>query len=447
MVVAFDSDNKLQDDPVKILQIQANFYKQLYTKDKRIRFEINQEPDRMVTEEDKIELEKDITLEELGMALKQMRNSKSPGLNGIPADWLKVFYTKIKKTLLEVFNQSYKVGCMYNSARRGVISLIPKKSRDLRKISCWRPIILLCTDYKVFAKIISNRVKGQFIDIIHTDQAAFLPGRTISNTICKVIDTVKYADQKKINALLISLDFEKAFDRVDYDALYQVFKYFNFRSRMIKWIKLLFNNFSLCTLNGGYFSEWFVPTRGLFQGNPFSCYGFLAMIEIFVLLIRKNAETKGIQIKNMQSLLSLFADDINLFILNKEKIWQSVQETIRIFESISGLKVNYKKSTVYRIGTARNSIAKFYSARKLTWTDSTVEVLGIVIHQDDNVMIDLNVRPLFEKAEAMLRTWRMRDLSLIGKVLICNSLVASLMVYRMTVLPLLSEKHYKHYDK
>ena len=408
MSMVYDLNNKLQQNPVKIFQTQADFYEKLYTKDEKIKFQISRLPERRISDETKSDLEKEITMEELGIALKQMKNSKSPGLDGIPADWLKVFFVKIKGTLLEVFRQSFQLGCLYESARRGVISLIPKKLRDLRKIHSWRPIILLCVDYKVLAKIISNRVKNQFIEIIHPDQSAFLPGRNISNAIRKVVDTIRYADQRKINALLISIDFEKAFDRVDYEALFEVFRTFNFGTKMIAWIRLLFTNFSLCTVNGGHFSRWFTPTRGLFQGNPFSCYGFLAMIEIFAIMIRNNQEIHGIQVKNLQSLLSLFADDVNLFIKNSEKAWCSVQDTIKTFEGISGLKVNYEKSTIYRLGSARGSIAKFYSAKQLTWTDSTVEILGITIHEEEGQMMKLNIDPLFEKAESILtliRIW------------------------------------------
>ena len=132
---------------------------------------------------------------------------------------------------------------VFPSGRRGLISLIPKKNRDLRKIAQWRPIILLCADYKLLAKIIANRQKEQFEGIINKYQAGFLKARNISDNIRKVIDTVRYADQKKLNALLLSIDFEKAFDRVEYQSLKQCLEYLNFGPRMVEWTTTLFQDF------------------------------------------------------------------------------------------------------------------------------------------------------------------------------------------------------------
>ena len=219
--------------------------------------------------------------------------------------------------MFEVFQECTKLGRIFTLGRTGLISLIPKKMRDLRWIRNWRPIILLCADYKILVKVIANRTKTQLEQIINYDQSAFLKGRNISNSIRKVIDTVRYCDQKQINALLISLDFEKAFDRVEYQSLYKALKLFNFGEKMISFTKMLFTDFSLCTTNNGYLSSFFQPTRGLFQGNPYSCYVFLVIIELLALKLRTNSDIKGVKIGQMVNLLSLFTDDLNIFIESK----------------------------------------------------------------------------------------------------------------------------------
>ena len=446
MTSFFNEQNQLIEEPTEILKGQSAFYKSLYTKDEKIKFEMQIPPEKMISKEEKNELEQKITLEELGLALKQSKNGKAPGLDGIPVEWLKAFYPKIKELLLEVFNYCYEVKRFHASARRGVISLIPKKGRDLRWIKHWRPIILLCTDYKLLAKIISNRVKKVLDKVIHPDQTAFLAGQNASDNIQKAIDTVHLANQCKLNALLISLDFEKAFDRVNYDSLFKAMEYFNFGKNIIEWVKILFRDFFLCTMNNGHFSQFFMPTCGLFQGNPYSCYGFIIVIECLAIMIRNNLAIKGVQIGSLVNLLTMFADDLNLFIENKESVWKEVQNTIAKFEKLSGLKVNYEKSTVYRLGSARNSISRFYSSRKMIWSDKSINILGVEIYETDHEMIQENMNPIFEKAENVLKLWKMCDLSLIGKVLVCNSLIASLFVHKMTVLPLLGNDFYKRYN-
>ena len=271
--------------------------------------------------------------------------------------------------MLDVFKECYVLKRIFSSGRCGTIVLIPKKNRDLRMVKNWRPIILLCADYKILAKVIANHFKVSLNAIIHYDQSGFLKGRSISDNIRKVIDTVRICDRKKLNAILISLDFKKAFDRVDYTALSSALKFLNFGPEIVGWIEVLYKDFSLCTMNNGYFSLPFIATRGLFQGNPFSCYSFLVIIEILAIKIRSNKQIEGVKIGSLIQLLSMFADDLSLFVSNKEKVWHAVRNMIEDYENISGLKVNYEKSTVYRPGSVRNTIARWYSKTKLSWAD------------------------------------------------------------------------------
>ena len=444
----FDENNSLINQERQILAQQAKFYKTLYTKDSNTSFKDNYlpKPERLVSKDENERMESELTLEEVGVALKQMKNQKAPGLDGIPADLLKIFYGRIKFLLLEVFNECFKVKRIFPSGRNGVISLIPKKKRDLRWIKNWRPIILLCADYKLLAKVVSNRTKETLQRIIHPDQTAFLKGRNISDNIRKVIDTVQYADQKKLNILLISLDFEKAFDRVSYESLQKAMLFLGFKEKMVQWVKILFTDFALCTVNNGHFSSFFTPTRGLFQGNPFSCFGFIIIIELLAMLVHTNQKIEGIRMGTLHHLISLFVDDITLFIPNKTRAWAAIQETIDYFEHISGLKVNYDKSNVYRLGSARESNARFYSKNQLNWSEGPIETLGIFVTESNDDMLRLNIDPLFEKMERVLAIWKIRGLSLIGKIMVVNSLAISLFVYRMSVLPMLPEKYYQRYE-
>ena len=80
----------------------------------------------------------------------------------------------------------------------------------------WRPIILLNTDYKILAKAYANWVKSVLDSIIHKNLTGFLKGRQIIDNVRSIIDTINYVQSKKIAAVLISVDFEKAFDKVQY---------------------------------------------------------------------------------------------------------------------------------------------------------------------------------------------------------------------------------------
>ena len=94
----------------------------------------------------------------------------------------------------------------------------------------------------------------------------------------------------------------------------------------------------------------------------------------------------------------------------------------------------------------RNTIVRWYSKTKLSWAES-VEVLGITVNEKDDQMIDENILPVLEKIKIILDTWKIQGLSLIGKILVCNSLVSSLLIYKMSVLPLLPQSIYKNFER
>ena len=109
-----------------------------------------------------------------------------------------------------------------------MITLIPKKGMDLVFLKNWRPITLLNTDYKILARVVSNRITPYLPKLIHDSQTGFMKNRNISHDVRKIIDIMQYVQNENIDALLISLDFEKAFDRVEIKALIGTLENFNF---------------------------------------------------------------------------------------------------------------------------------------------------------------------------------------------------------------------------
>ena len=361
--------------------------------------------------------------------------------------FIKCFFSRIKQILLDAFNYSFQVKRLFPSSRNGLISLIPKKNRDVQRLKNWRPIILLCADYKLLSKVISSRVTSALALIIGKEQNGFIKGCNIATNIRKVVDTIRYAEKYNIDSLLLSIDFKKAFDRAEYLSLYKVLEYFGYGTEIIKWIQLLFTDFNLATINCGYISAPFTPTRGLFQGNPISSTAFLLIIELLAISIKANNKIEGIKIGQMESLLSMFADDLNIIIKNKQRCWDELVYEITLFQKATGMKVNYDKSTVYRLGSAKKSKANTYSLKKLQWSSGPVNILGIWVSNNDMEMEKLNINPLLDKARAITRIWKARSLSLMGSILIFNSLIASLFNYRLAVLRNISQYNIKEFNE
>ena len=126
-------------------------------------------------------------------------------------NFYKCFWPILGHELTQVYNYAFDHGHLPLTQRRGVISLLFKKG-DCTQLQNWRPITLLNTDYKILTKALSNRLKHTLPFLIHPDQTACIPGRTIQ-------DAITYANEMHIPLALISVDQLKAFERVSHTFL------------------------------------------------------------------------------------------------------------------------------------------------------------------------------------------------------------------------------------
>ena len=122
-------------------------------------------------------------------ALKNMECNKTPGSDGLPAEFYKVFWNDIADLFLKSLNYAHQIGQLSVTQRRGIIKLIPKKDVEPYFIKNWHPISLLNCDYKIAAKVIANRFKEVLPNLIDNDQTGFLKGRSIGENI-RLIDSI-----------------------------------------------------------------------------------------------------------------------------------------------------------------------------------------------------------------------------------------------------------------
>lgn len=143
----------------------------------------------------------------------------------------------LSEDLLAVLNESLVDGSLPLSCRRAVITLLPKKG-DLQEIKNWRPVSLLCSDFKILSKTLANRLRNVMGQVIHLDQTYCVPGRSITDNVCLIRDVLSVSSLLGVNLGLISIDQEKAFDRVEHQYLWDTLEAFNFSSGFIDMIKL-----------------------------------------------------------------------------------------------------------------------------------------------------------------------------------------------------------------
>ena len=429
-----EAGNEIREQD-KILKKQSEFYSKLYTAEKDVKFNMMHQGHNMVSEEDKSVQNKPISAEEIRIALKQLPNEKVPGCDGLPVDFYKVFWKKLEDLYMNMLKEAYDEKSLTNTMLTGIINLIPKPKRDSRYLQHNRPITLLACDYKILEKVIANRMLISMNDIINQDQKGFLPERRIASNIRRVFDIMQLSSNKKMENLILSLDFMKCFDRISFSAITGAMKFFGFADMLIEWTNILYTDFKAMVQNNGHFSKKFSVERGVHQGGPASTGYFLICAEVLAIAIRENVEIEGIPVREFKQLLGQYADDADVFLKNDHKSINKVFEVLEKFKKNSGFTVNYDKTVIYRIGSLANTDFKCITNQNVAWTNEPINVLGIWIDHTDAKVLQLNYKPMVIKIEAIFNSWRKRNLSIIGKVNVINTLVASLFVYKMTVLP------------
>ena len=127
-----------------------------------------------------------------------MEENKSLGKDGIPMEFYLEFSPIIKNDLKELINHIFfEKKELPESMKTAIISMIPKKDPNDTDIGKWRTIWLLCVDYKIITKTLTNRLLPTLQEIISIEQSAAVPNRTIYNNLFTIRDIVEYSKKKK----------------------------------------------------------------------------------------------------------------------------------------------------------------------------------------------------------------------------------------------------------
>ena len=224
----------------------------------------------------------------------------------------------------------------------------------------------------------------------------------------------------------------------------QTLKQFNFGDKFIHWIKTLYTKRQSYVMNNGFLTERISMQRGIFQGCHISPYLFLFVIEIMALLIRQNENIKGISVMNQETKISLLVDDSVCFLDGSKNSLENLFKILDKFGLHSGCKININKTEAIWIGSKKGCQEFPLVERGILWKACQFKSLGIVFSLNVNSMFDLNHTEKMKRIEQTRNCWRMRNLSLIGKICVIKSLVIPQLLYLFSVLCIqIPQKYFK----
>jgi hypothetical protein len=270
-------------------------------------------------------------------------------------------------------------------------------------------------------------------NLINSDQTGFLKERYIGENIRTIADIIDYTSLKNKPGVILLIDFEKAFDTIKWSFIIKSLKLFYFGPDFIQWIKTIYCNIESTVINNGHSVGFFELQRGIRQGCPVSPYLFILAVEILANAIRYDKSIKGLKVGSTELKVSQLADDTTILVSDFKSVGL-VLDLLKLFQTVSGLKLNIDKTIAKCIGSLQHVCTM--NMYGLTWSSEYVFTLGLTISNDPKVLIEQNFMPRLRSVDNILNIWHCRGLSLKGKVTILKSLVLPKLLYPMSVLPI-----------
>lgn len=429
-----------QDEVSKAI---SDFYSKLYKKQDNIKKLDKNHP--MFSSLPKLDsndsdfLKSKLTIDELHETLKTCTES-APGPDGISYDTYKHLWSISGPIILNAWEHSNKIGVTSTSQRESIITLLDKKDKDRTKIENLRPISLSNCDIKLCTKALALRTSKIIHKLVDVNQTGYVLGRQVTDNIRLLEEIINEANNIKEKGFLITLDAQKAFDSIDHEYLIDLLHLYNFPDEYVKCIKFLYKDLNASVLVNGFTTIKFKIEQSVKQGDALSCVLFILALEPLIKRLKDNNLIKPIIVKSNTSedtyevKSATYADDITALVSDEESIQLIINE-YEIFSSFSGVQLNVNKTEILVLGetdfnrrgfdiTSKGQIVTIYN-------QEVVKVCGIALSNNKLLANQDNIQNKIIKLERQLDIWRMRNLTLQGKILIVKSFGLSQLIYAL----------------
>jgi len=173
--------------------------------------------------------------------------------------------------------------------------------------------------YKVIAKVLAVRLKKVLPTIIDESQSAFIKDRGLTDSVLLANEVIEDLRRKGRSGLCLKVDFEKAYDSVRWEYMYDMLDRMGFHNTWIKWTRGCMELATVSVPVNGSPTEEFIPTRGLRQGDPLAPFLFTVVAEGLARLVRQAIKINllaGIKIGSKEVDVSFlqYADDTLFFL-------------------------------------------------------------------------------------------------------------------------------------
>jgi hypothetical protein len=366
-MISLDDNGVIIEGTENLLSHATSYYKNLFGPAPGNLFPLNHsmwKSHEKMNDADNEIISRPFSVDEVKDALFSMKKNKAPGPDNIPIEFYQHCWPIGKNDIMNIFYAFHDGSLDVQRLNYGIITLLPKMS-DANKISQYRPICLLRCIYKLLTKVLTIRVEPFVSKIVSFHQNAFMKNRTIVDGIMSLHELMHHTHVKKHVGVILKLDFEKAFDKVNWNFLLDSQRAMGFGDFWCNKVEKILNNGTVSVKINNTTGPYFQSSKGDRQGYPLSPFLFNSAAQCLtkmVLEAQENGLLTGLapDLVDKGVAIMQYADDTVLCLAHDFDKAINLKLLLYLFELMSGLKINYQKSEIFLIG-GDNDIASFYA--------------------------------------------------------------------------------------
>ncbi|XP_022026490.1 uncharacterized protein LOC110927176 [Helianthus annuus] len=329
-------------------------------------------------------LESPFSRQEIKAAAFDCGDERAPGPDGINFRFVKHFWSVLEDDFYNILVAFYESGVINVGCGSSFIALIPK-IKDPLGLKDYRPISLIGIINKVISKLLANRLKKVLDTVVTPSQSAFIGGRFILDGPLIINEIHSWVKKAKKKVFFLKIDFEKAYDNVNWNFVVDILSQMGFSSRWCAWIRGIISSARASVLVNGAPTFEFKCCKGMRQGDPVSPFLFVIVMEALSFLNSRACDLgifKGVVLPNDGPSVShlFFADDAIILgewdkenIMNVVRILRRVTLIRSVLESLPSYFLSLYRAPVKVLEDLEGIIRKFlwgggtHGVKKLYW--------------------------------------------------------------------------------
>jgi hypothetical protein len=282
-------NGRLVENEDEINKLATDYYKNLFGPSNISSINMNDMNMRKLNEDDINFLTAPFSLDEIFKVVSDLKHNSARGPDGLPVEFFQDFSDIIKKDIWNLCDDFYKGNLDIKRLNYGVMTLIPKVDKAM-EMKNFRPICLLNVCYKIITKTLNNRLSSCINKVISENQFGFIKGKYILDCVVALHEIIHEVKKKKQNGIILKIDFEKAYDKVNWQFLYSMLQQKGFGDKWSDWVMKTVKGGKVAIRTNGMIGPYFSTHKGVRQGDPFSPLLFNIAADGLACLIEKAQE-------------------------------------------------------------------------------------------------------------------------------------------------------------